>query len=111
MGWRFTSFTFCSDAQFSAPVTAVSYAPPTLTSISGDECINTSPETVINCPRRVTGGTLLLVGQEFGLLGARVFVGAKECTNAQHVEDFEDERVCIEIRRAHSMNQPLQVRC
>lgn len=70
---------------FSAPVPLLSYAAPSVTQVVGCQTSSHAGLSVHGCER--SGGDVLTVhGYNFGLSGARLFIGATECNATLHID-------------------------
>ncbi len=95
--------------QFSAPVDLLSYAPPTITSVTG--CTATGSGSIVNCARN--GNTTITIrGANFGARNAVVLIGAVTCSNV--VQDTSSPAAAqsfltCRTPSGNALNQPILV--
>ena len=78
------------NALISLPVTFLSYAAPDITRVDG--CTSQSATDISDC-KREGGNRIVIRGANFGLKGAKVLIGYKQCANVTHVVGFEHRQI------------------
>ena len=77
-----------SGTQYIEGPAMLSYAAPSITSITSGSCSAVNDTYLYDCPRSSdTAAVLTLIGSNFGAEGAIVYVGGSPCANARHHSD------------------------
>jgi len=93
-------------ALFSPSRNLVSYAAPTLTSISG--CTGSGASTT-NCPRTGTMPTLTIMGNYFGVSGAVVFIGDTQVTGVTHDSITPQTKLTLTLPEGFGLDRDVMV--
>eukprot|EP00808_Paulinella_micropora_P007629 g34176.t1 len=80
----------------------VSYAAPSVLSVSG--C-----QSEANCKRKSPTDTITITGTDFGLSGARAFVGGRICKSTSHVVGFEYTKILCEMPEGFGLDLSISV--
>ena len=99
------SVTVTKDQQSSLPVSYLSYAPATVTSVSG--CTDSGNNT-LDCAR--DGGTIITIrGSNFGPIAPLVLIGGEECTNVVEGSDALEDVLYCSTPSGYALDLPLIV--
>jgi hypothetical protein len=102
-GWQSISILLLGNSA-GIPSRLVSYAGPTIDSISSESCTNGT--NVVNCTR--TGNsTLTIMGRNFGASLASVFIGTTRCENTKH--DAQHPHSILYVRTPPGIEEELSV--
>lgn len=90
-------------------VNLVSYAGPSVIDVQGCDEDPLVPHMTVNCDRYGNGTVITIIGTNFGLSGAIVFIANRECTGVVQDSVHPNRRLTCKLPEGAGANQPVTV--